>query len=112
MDSFIGGYRGHVSARESGSENPGRERARSSQRERLIEYQVGVSAIFSSYSMGDQRDRTDAEHLHQRVHEKAGISGRRHARNCSIAEIRDEIQIDQLAEHDQDHAAEDRRSHA
>jgi hypothetical protein len=61
--------------------------------------------------MRDQRHRADAEHLHQGVDEEAGIAGRRDAGDGGIAEARHEIEVDQLADHDRDHADHDRRRH-
>jgi hypothetical protein len=61
--------------------------------------------------MRDQRNRTDAQDLHQCIDEEAGVARRSHARNSSIAERCDEIQVDQLADHDRDHADDDGRRH-
>src|SRR6202790_1652616 len=59
--------------------------------------------------MRDQRHRAYAQYLRQRIDEKAGIAGRAHACDRRITQVGDEIQIDQLAEHDHDQPCEDLR---
>jgi hypothetical protein len=61
--------------------------------------------------MRDQRHRADAKHLHQPVDEEAGIAGRGNAGDGRITQARHEVEIDQLADHDRDHADHDRRRH-
>src|SRR5258706_2828158 len=61
--------------------------------------------------MRDQRRGADAEHLRKRIDEKAGVPRRGHARNRRVTQAGNEIQIDQLAEHDHDHAGENLRRH-
>lgn len=109
---FVRGDRMHVGARQRRACDQGQQSEQHRQHDRLIEDQIGIRPILASHGMRDQRHRADAEHLHQRVDEKAGIAGRRHARDRGIAQARDEVQIDQLAKHDRDHTDHDRRCHA
>ena len=61
--------------------------------------------------MRDRRQRAGAQHLRQRRDQKAGVARRGHAGDRGVAEAGNEVQIDQLAQHDHDHAGEDLRRH-
>ncbi len=103
--------RAHVTACERGSGNQREQPASRRQTERLIEHQIGIGLILAPRGMRDQRNRAYAQHLHQRVDQKAGIARRADAGDRRVAQIRNKIQINQLAEHDHDHAGKDLRSH-
>ncbi|GCC49735.1 hypothetical protein chiPu_0033777, partial [Chiloscyllium punctatum] len=108
---LVGRDRAHVRARQHDARDQRQQPAQHRQHDRLIEHKIGIGAIGAAHGMRDQCDGADAQHLHQRVDEKTRIAGCRHARHGGIAETRDKIEVDQLTDHDRDHANHDRRRH-
>jgi hypothetical protein len=109
---LVGGDGAHVEPGQRRSRGQGQQSAQHRQHDRLVEDEVGVSAVPASDGMRHQRDRADAQHLHQRVDQESGIARRSHARDGGFAEAGNKIQVDQLADHDGDHAGDDRWRHA
>jgi hypothetical protein len=108
---LIGGNRAHIRARQRKAAEQRQQPEQHRQNDRLVEHQIGVVAILAAHGMRDQRHRADAEHLHQRVDEESSVAGRSDAGHGRIAEPGHEVQVDQLADHDRDHADHDRWRH-
>ena len=88
-----------------------RHRAHECERERLVEDQAGVVRILAADRLRDQRHRAYAQRLGQRHDDEHGDARGPDARESGVAQLRDEVQIDQEIEGLRQHPGRDRRGH-
>jgi hypothetical protein len=94
---IVSGNRSHVAACRHASRNQREQSACRRQTQRLIEHQIGVSPVFASRRMRNQRHGADTQDLGQRIDQESGIAGGADACNRRVTKARDKIQIDQPA---------------
>jgi hypothetical protein len=107
----VGRDRGDIGARERIAAEQRRERARDREQHRLIEHEIRVGLIAAADRLCDQRHRADAEHLRQRHDDEHQRTGRADAGDGRVAELRDEVEIDEEIQRLKDHAGRHRRGH-
>ena len=87
------------------------DRADDRERHRLVEDEIGVVRVLAADRLRDERHRADAERLGQRHDDEHRDARGADARERRIAELRDEVQVDQEIERLRQHAGRDRRGH-
>ena len=65
------------------------------QRQALVEHQIRIRLVLATGRMRDERDRAHAQHLGDRKHDEHHVAGGADAGDRRIAQMGDEIQIDQ-----------------
>jgi hypothetical protein len=90
----------------------GQQGAEQRNQQALVEYQVGVGLILAPHGLGDQRHCSHAENLGQRHHDELHIAGGADTGDSRIADLCNEVQVDQHIHHLEQHADRDGSGHA
>ncbi len=101
----------HVPAGRSVSRDERRGRADRAERHRLVEDEIRVGRVLAPDRLRDERHRADAERLREGHDDEHRDAGGADARKRGVAELRDEIEIDQQVQGLRQHAGGDRHRH-